>query len=188
MPELAERLQARTGLTREAAGQVAIRLEQHPDLRIEVERWLDSGEFDRLLAAGDHTLGELVDRFGDTASAAVILMDLREQPAETQAFLDRGWDRVVTEPAKPVKSIPGDEIAAYIEGRRKNLRPESHLPIVGGTVLNEMRGYIIGGHTFDESPFAGREPFYREIWDDMERSIREWRARGVEVVPANDPD
>ena len=89
---------------------------------------------------------------------------------------------------KTAKSIPSDQVPTYLEELAKDLQPESHLPIVGSTVLNEMRGHIIGGHTFDESPFAGREPYYREIWDDMERSIRKWQAREVEVVPANDPD
>jgi hypothetical protein len=134
MSDLAERLLSRTRLAPDAAANVAARLQQHPDLCATVEHWLDGGEPDRSLAVDDHTLGDLMDRFGDVASACVVLMDLREQPAETRAFLDRGWDRVVTEsaePVKPVKSISSDQGRAHLDALAQDLQPESHLPSVG---------------------------------------------------------
>ena len=186
MTEIAERLLSRTRLQPDAAERVAARLLQHPDLLAAVGRWLDGEELDRTLAVGGHTLGELVDRFDDTASGVVVLMDLREQPTETQAFLDQGWDRVVV--GGGLQPIPDKDVAAFHRRLLEGTKPESHLPIVGSTVLNEMLGHIISGHTFDESPFADRGPAYREIWDQMERSVHDLWARGIEAVPANDPD
>ena len=94
MTELAERLLSRSRLRPDAAERVATRLLQHPDLLTEVERWLDGREPNLELIGDDRTLGQLMDQFGDFASACVLLMDLRERPAETRAFLARGWDRI----------------------------------------------------------------------------------------------
>jgi hypothetical protein len=94
MSELADRLLTRTKLRPAAAERLAARLESHPDLKRETERWLDGEEPDLTPKADQKSLGELLAQFGDMASALAIAMDLREDPIETRAFLARGWDRV----------------------------------------------------------------------------------------------
>jgi hypothetical protein len=94
MSELADRLLTRTKLRPDAAERFAVRLDRHPDLKRETERWLDGDEPDLTLQADQKSLGQLLAQFGDMASALAIMMDLREDPIETRAFLARGWDRI----------------------------------------------------------------------------------------------
>jgi hypothetical protein len=94
MSELADRLLTRTKLRPDAAERLAARLERHPDLKRETERWLDDQEFDLTLQADGRSFGQLLAQFSDMASALAIAMDLREDPIGTRAFLARGWDRI----------------------------------------------------------------------------------------------